>query len=227
MRPLVIAHRGASAHEPENSLAAFRKALSLGADGVELDVHVTADGKLAVIHDGILDGSAISSQQWSSVRRHRLANGEPIPALEEALEAIGEETLVFVEVKALPPSWDSVLLAALEGGPAPENYRVHAFDHRIVRRLRSQSAGLRCGVLSASYPVDPLRQVFDALATDLWQEQSVIDYQLVQLAARNGVSVYAWTVDDPERIKLLASWGVSGICTNRPDLALEVLSCNG
>ncbi len=223
MRPIVIAHRGASAYEPENSLAAFRKAVSLGAQGVELDVHATADGKLAVIHDGILGGSAISSQQWHSVRQHRLANGEPIPALEEALEAIGKGTLVFVEVKSLPSSFDRALLAALDGGPAPENYRVHAFDHRIVRRLRSQKPALRCGVLSASYPVDPLRQVFEAEAADLWQEHSMIDYQLLQLAVRDGIAVYAWTVDDPERMKLLASWGVSGICTNRPDLALEVL----
>lgn len=223
MRPIVIAHRGASACEPENSLAAFRKAVSLGAEGVELDVHATADGRLAVIHDGVLDGSAISSQQWDRVRRHRLANGESIPALEEALEAIGKGTLVFVEVKSLPSSFDPVLLAALAGGPAPENYRVHAFDHRIVRRLRSQKPELRCGVLSASYPVDPLRQVFEAMASDLWQEHSMIDYQLLRLAAQNGISVYAWTVDDPERMKLLASWGVSGICTNRPDLALEVL----
>ncbi len=223
MRPIVIAHRGASAHEPENSLAAFREAVALGAQGVELDVHATADGKLAVIHDRILAGSEIGSLQWSSVRRHRLANGEPIPALEEALEAIGKGTLVFVEVKSLPSCLDHVLLAALEAGPAPENYRVHAFDHRIVRRLRSQKPGLRCGVLSVSYPVDPLRQVLDALAADLWQEESMIDSELLELAIRNGISVYAWTVDDPERMRFLVSWGVSGICTNRPDLALEVL----
>jgi glycerophosphoryl diester phosphodiesterase len=224
MRPIVIAHRGASAYEPENSLAAFRKAVALGAQGIELDVHATADGRLAVFHDGVLGGSPIARLPWDRVRRHRLANGEPIPALEEALEAIGDRTLVFVELKTLPPSWDDALFTALEGAPAPTNCRVHAFDHRIVRRLRSQRPKLECGVLSASYPVDPLRQVSDALAVDLWQEESLIDPELMDLARRNGISVYAWTVDDPERMKLLASWGVSGICTDRPDLALEVLA---
>ncbi|GBD33183.1 MAG: glycerophosphoryl diester phosphodiesterase [Gemmatimonadales bacterium] len=223
MRPIVIAHRGASAYEPENSLAAFRKAVRLGADGIELDVHATADGKLAVIHDGVLDGRAIGSQEWSSVRRHRLPNGEPVPALEEALDAIGEGVLVFVEVKALPPWFDQALLGALERAPAPGNCRVHAFDHRIVRRLRTKRPDLRCGVLSASYPVDPLRQVSDAMASDLWQEESMIDAELLELAARREISVYAWTVDSPERMRLLASWGVSGVCTNRPDVALEVL----
>jgi glycerophosphoryl diester phosphodiesterase len=223
MRPIVIAHRGAAAQEPENSLAAFRKAVSLGAHGIELDIHATADGKLAVFHDATLEGSAISSQQWSTVRGHRLPNGEPIPALEEALEAIGGAALVFVEVKSLPSSFDDSLFAALDGAPAPENCRVHSFDHRIVRRLRSKRPGLRCGVLSASYPVDPLRQVADALAAELWQEDSLIDPELLDLAARNGIPVYAWTVDSPDRMEILARWGVSGICTNRPELALEVL----
>lgn len=224
MRPIVIAHRGATAHDPENSLAAFRRAVLLGAQGIELDVRATADGKLAVVHDPVVGGLSIAQHNWEEVRRHRLPNDEPVPSLEEALDAIGGGTLVFVELKALPFSCDEVLFSALEAGPAPSNYRVHSFDHRIIRRLRQERPTLICGVLSSSYPVDALRQVFDAFAAALWQEDSMIDAELVARARESQVSVYAWTVDDRERMKVLARWGVSGICTNRPELALEVLA---
>lgn len=224
MQPIVIAHRGAAAHDPENSLAAFRKAVLLGAQGIELDIRATADGKLAVVHDPVVGGLSIAQHDWEQVRQHRLSNGEPVPSLEEALDAIGRETLVFVELKALPPFCDEVLFSTLQAGPAPSNYQVHSFDHRVIRRLREKKPTLTCGILSSSYPVDPLRQVFDALASALWQEDSVIDAELVARAQQSRVSVYAWTVDDAERMKLLARWGVSGICTNRPELGLEVLA---
>ena len=87
-RPLVIAHRGASAVELENSLAAFRAAARLGADGVELDVHASADGELFVHHDETVDGSHhIAHTAAGKIRALRIANGEPVPTLAEALAA--------------------------------------------------------------------------------------------------------------------------------------------
>src|SRR5438445_13477741 len=103
VRPLVIAHRGASGSEVENSLAAFRAAGPKGADAVELDVHATLDGALFVHHDDALDGTRrIPQLTREQARAFRLANGEPLPLLDEALQAAG--TLrVFVEVKSLDP----------------------------------------------------------------------------------------------------------------------------
>lgn len=220
---LVIAHRGASAYEHENSLAAFRAAVRMGADGIELDIHDTADGAIVVHHDPALDGQPIRGMALAVVHRQRLPNGEPAPTLAEALDAIGPQCRVYVEVKTLAPAHDAALLAALDGGPAPSNYHVHGFDHRMVRRLTAQRPGLVGGVLSTSYPVDPWRQLSDAGAQELWQETPLIDRALVEGAHARGFRVYAWTVDDPSRARALAALGTDGLCTNRPDVIRESL----
>ena len=220
---LVVAHRGASAYEVENSLAAFHMARDMGADGVELDVFVTSDGQPVVHHDPVAGAFVISRTALDDLVQHRLANGEPIPTLEQALTALGPELEVFVELKGLDPGHDAQLLQVLEAGPAPTRYHVHSFDHRIVRRLKDQYPALDTGVLSASYPVRPLAPLEDAGATTLWQQQKLVDEELVNEAHRVGARVFAWTVDDPERMNLLLDLGVDALCSNTPDVARSVV----
>ena len=223
MTALVIAHRGASGYELENSLAAFRAAGPKGADAVELDVHSTTDGALFVHHDDALDGwRRIPQLTREQARAFRLANGEPLPLLDEALQAAG--TLrVFVEVKSLDPRFDDRLLAALERGPNPSGYAVHSFDHRVVQRLGSRRPALPRGVLSGSYPVRPLAPLHDAGATTLWQERSLVDRALVDLMHGAGCQLLVWTVDQPAEMERLLSLGVDGLCTNFPDVGRRVV----
>ena len=224
MTAIVIAHRGASGYELENSLAAFRAAGAMRADAVELDVHATADGVLVVHHDETLDGRhPIAHQDGVAVRAHRLPNGEPVPTLQESLEAVGPRLGAFVEVKGLAPRFDDVLLDALDHGPNPGAYAVHGFDHRIVRRLGSRRPALRRGVLSASYLLRPLAALEDAGATDLWQERRLVDQSLVDQVHGAGGRVIAWTVDEPEELRLLLAMGVDAICTNLPDVGRRVV----
>jgi len=221
---LIIAHRGASAYEVENSLAAFRLAHTMGADGIELDVHVSADGVPMVHHDPTVNGAPIWRTPAADLRTHRLANGEPVPTLADALAAIDPSLQVDVEVKALDPRDDVHLLEVLDAGLAPAKYRVHSFDHRIVRRLKDHRHVLHTGILSVARPVRPLTQLLDAGAGVLWQEESLVDESLITEAHRAGFRVYAWTVDDPERMRVLASLSVDAVCTNRPDIARETLA---
>jgi glycerophosphoryl diester phosphodiesterase len=217
-RPLVVAHRGASAREVENSLAAFRVAAQLGADAVELDVHATADGAIVVHHDETIAGRPIPELSAQQVAALRLANGEPIPTLAQTLDAIGPRLQVFVEVKSLPLRFDDRLLDALRRGPNPDAYAVHAFDHRIVQRLGARFPALRRGVLSASYPVRPLVALADAGATILWQDRTLVDRALVGALHDANMEVIVWTVDDPADMERLLALGVDGICTNRPEI---------
>lgn len=221
---LVIAHRGASAYEVENSLAAFRRARELHADAVELDIHSTADGVPVVHHDPTVDGARIDGLPAVKLGRYTLANDEAIPTLADALAAMGTELEVFVEVKELAEIHDRRLLEVLDGGPAPDRYHVHAFDHRIVRRLRAARPSLPCAVLSASYPINPLTQLRDAGVTELWQVQSLVDQAMVDTLHAAGCKIFVWTVDDPAHMRTLASYGVDGICTNTPDVARTVLA---
>ncbi len=220
---LVIAHRGASAYETENSLSAFRLAHAMGADGIELDVHLTADGVPVVHHDPLVDGRPIWRLTHAAVAGHPLPNGETIPTLAEALDAIDPGLRVYVEVKALQRRDDAHLLAALAAGPAAERYHVHSFDHRIVKRLRAQRPDLPTGILTTSYPMRPLVPLEDAGAITLWQQESLIDSELIDTVHGANAHLYAWTVDDPVRMQVLVSLGVDAICTNRPDVARERL----
>ena len=218
MRPLVIAHRGASGRELENSLAAFRAAGQAHADAVELDIHATRDGHLLVHHDEDAGGYNIPRASFAELRAVRLKNGEAIPTLAEALDVIHPMT-AFVEVKSLPAEFDDALFAAFEGSPAPDRVAVHAFDHRIVRRLGGKRPDLARGVLSASYPINVTRMMTDAGAGALWQHASLIDAALVKQVHGIGGVVYAWTVNDSEAMRRLLQAGVDGLCSNHPDLA--------
>ncbi len=220
----MIAHRGASAREVENSLAAFRAAGALGADAVELDVHATLDGALIVHHDEIIAGrDPIPRLTAKQVRALRLSNGEPVPTLPEALDAAGARLQVFVEVKSLLPEFDERLFDALAGGPNPSGYAVHGFDHRIVRRLGLERPALRRGVLSSAYLVRPLRALEDAGATTLWQERTMVDRPLADALHHAGMQLVAWTVDDPAEMRRLLEAGVDGLCTNHPDLGRQAV----
>jgi glycerophosphoryl diester phosphodiesterase len=213
----VIAHRGASGYAFENSPAAFREAVARGVDGVELDVHATADGGIVVHHDPVLTGGRpLDSVTLAEATSTLLANGEPVPTLAEALELIGDRD-VWVEVKALPPVFDARLLAILDAGPHPARYAVHSFDHRITARLRRLRPKMRLGALLGARVVDPVAVLRASGATTLWQDWTMIDPALVDAVHADGGRVIAWTVNDPAATAILAGMGVDGLCGNFPD----------
>lgn len=180
-----------------------------------------------VYHDPLLPGlGAIAELELEEVRRHRLPNGERVPTLAEVLEIVGERE-VWVEVKGLPPDFDERLLALLASGPAPQRYAVHAFDHRIVRRLRDRAPTLRTGVLLASYPIDTVAVMRAAGAGTVWQEWQLVDAALVTAVHAAGGRVIAWTVDAPAELARLARLGVDGLCGNFPDRLRVAASGNG
>jgi glycerophosphoryl diester phosphodiesterase len=216
-RPSVIAHRGASGYEYENSRAAFRRAVMLDADGVELDVHATRDGAIVVHHDVELPGyGPIPLLALEDVRQARLRNGETVPLLSEVLEILGTRE-TWIEVKSLAGAHDGELLQAIANAPAPAACAVHSFDHRIIRRLHVAAPPVRLGVLLSAYVLDPVRVMRDAGATCLWQEAELIDEDLVNRVHAAGGEVIAWTVDEAGALDRLTRLGVDGLCGNYPD----------
>jgi glycerophosphoryl diester phosphodiesterase len=224
VKPLVIAHRGASGYELENSLRAFHAAAERGADGVELDVHSSVDGEIFVHHDERLgDGRHIAQCYAGDLVAVQLSNGELLPTLAQALSVVGRRLSVFVELKSLDPDADRRLLEVLAAGPNPSGYAIHSFDHRIVRRVGEREPRLIRGVLSGAYAIRPLAALHDTGATDLWQEQSLIDAELVSAAHHARARLIAWTVNDGDRMRQLAHLGVDAICTNYPDVCRQVI----
>lgn len=216
-RPTVIAHRGASGYEYENSRAAFRRAVMLDADGVELDIHATRDGGIVVHHDPEIPGvGPIAHLSSADARKLLIRNGETLPTLAEILELVGDRD-VWIEVKALPERYDVELLAVLDRGPVPGRYAIHSFDHRIVRRLGEARSSLRRGILLTAYLTDPVAVMRSVGASILWQEWPQIDQELVTKVHEAGGSVIAWTVNEIGDLDRMVRLGVDGLCGNYPD----------
>jgi glycerophosphoryl diester phosphodiesterase len=222
----VIGHRGATASHLENTIDAFRAAAEAGADGIELDVRRTADDVLVVHHDAALpDGRVL---------RRTPADELPttIPTLAEALEACGD-LWVDIEIKNLPsdPDYDaehgiSVAVAAMVAAyGASERVLVSSFDMGSLDRLRLVDPTICTGWLVFSGP-SPAQAVERAAAHGLHAihpHDLLVDAALLDRARRSGLAVNVWTVDDPDRIRQLASWGVDGILTDDPAGARRVL----
>jgi len=216
-RPSVIAHRGASGYEYENSRAAFRRAVMLDADGVELDIHATRDGGIVVHHDPEIPGMGpISQLTLAEARQLRIPNGETVPTLAEILDLVGDRD-VWVEVKSLAPAYDHVLLEVLKKGPAPERYAIHSFDHRIVHRLGGLQPSLRRGILLSAYLRDSVAVMRSVGASTLWQDWQQVDQDLVTQVHQAGCTVIAWTVNEIGDLDRMVRLGVDGLCGNYPD----------
>ena len=211
--PEIIAHRGASRERPENTLAAFRRARELGADAVELDVHLTADRVLVVHHDPTVDTMSgprrIGEMTLGALAELRVRK-EPIPTLEQVVRALPAPMRIYCELKGPGTAPDAVTLLA----PRGEAAAVHSFDHRMVADARRLSPSLPRGVLEASYHIDPTASLTSVAARDLWENEALIDRALIDAVHRAGGRIIAWTVDDPARAAALAALGVDGLCTN-------------
>lgn len=217
--PLRISHRGAHDTLPENSIPAFEKAIELGAEGIELDVHATSDGVVVVHHDPVLHAggvpqspaTVIAATRVESLAAHPLAPGIPIPTLTEVLEVIGARAAVFVEIKArdIEPL---VVRCIRESGA---DCAIHSFDHRAILAVKKIFPAIRCGVLQVARHLDPVSSLQATGAQDLWQHVDYIDEDLVARAHEIGARVIAWTANDTAQWQALRTLGVEGICTDR------------
>ena len=216
--PLAVSHRGLHDSLPENSIPAFEAAIAAGAEGIELDVHGSADGVLHVHHDAVLplDSGPIPFALLESrdIAKLRLDGDTPIPTLDDTLAAIGSRASVFIEVKAAGVETD--LARCLRRHPQNSaRYAVHAFDHRIVRRMLELMPSIRTGILQVSYLVDSGEAMRRAGADDLWQHADFIDVQLVTDVHARGGRVVAWTPNVDSQWEHLSGMGVDAICTDR------------
>lgn len=236
-RPAVIAHRGASGEAPENTLAAFRLALARGADGVELDVHLSSDGRPVVIHDDLLDrttdGQGLVKDRTLAALRlldagrwfHPRFAGEQIPTLEEALDLL-REVRVIVEIKNCPFYHPRIAARVVEAvrSVGHTNITVSSFDHPVLLEVRGEAPEIPTAVLFAARPVDPVRLARDAGAVFLHPQWAFVTPGLVAASHAAGLRVEAWTVDEAAHMAHIAAAGVDGIMSNHPARLMEVLA---
>lgn len=214
--PEKISHRGAHHTLPENTIPAFLRAIELGADAIELDVHATSDGTLVVHHDEKVNAPGmarrrIADVEYAELRAYRLAGDIEIPTLDAVFSAVEGRAFVYVEVKAL----DIESLVTRYVRESDVRCAIHSFDHRIVKTVKTLFPALRTGVLEVSRHIDPTVSLAATGAEDLWQDVAFIDEDLVARTHEKNARVIAWTANDADQWETLTRIGVDGICTDR------------
>ncbi|MES2695932.1 MAG: glycerophosphodiester phosphodiesterase family protein [Verrucomicrobiota bacterium] len=233
----LIAHRGASHDAPENTLAALRLAWSQDADAVEVDAHLTSDGRLAVIHDPDTRRTArverlVAEMTLGELQRLDAGSwkapmfaGEPIPALDAALLLVPAGRRIFVELKSGPEAVPELVRCLIRSRLNPAQVVVIAFDFEVARAAKQQLARCEvCWLLERDSEAGRLEWkeiVRRARAArldglDLKAEWVDRESELVAQTHAAGFKLYVWTVDDAPLARRLAAAGVDGITTNRP-----------
>ncbi|MEE9284923.1 MAG: glycerophosphodiester phosphodiesterase family protein [Dehalococcoidia bacterium] len=231
-RVRVVGHRGAPALAPENTLASFAKALEMGVDFVEVDVHLSRDGALVVIHDHTLDRTTdgrglVGQRSLEEIKRldagswfDRRFAGERIPTLDEVLELVGGRCAVAVEIKNGPIFYEGIegaVLASLERHGALGRAMVMSFDHPTALRFKELAPESHTGVLFAGTPVVPVALAKEARADMLMPLWTSVSAEMVASAHQAGLGVVPWPVDEPAAMEQMIAAGVDAIATNHPD----------
>jgi glycerophosphoryl diester phosphodiesterase len=222
----VIAHRGASRAEPENTIAAFERAASMGAHAVELDVRRTRDGVLVVHHDPRLPGRRVIAETTA----HDLP--DHVPTVGAALDAC-RGMWVNVEIKNDPdePDFDvsdsiaDDAMQLLAARPEPmTNWLISSFRMQTIDRCRAVSSHCRTAWLTTDVPTGVVAMLAERGHEALHPSVHRLTAATIEKCHEAGIAVNTWTCDDPQRMAELVVWGIDGICTNVPDVALEVIA---
>jgi len=229
--PWVIAHRGASGHAPENTLAAFERAVQLGAGFIETDVHLTRDARFVTIHDSTLErttngSGAVHDLTLAQLREldagkwfDREFMDEKIPTLEEVLDFSRRNDVVFyLEIK-YDAAWGMhhALVAALQNAQSTARTVVISFDPRTLLALHKLDPSLMLGLLVEEDAPDPVKTAAEVGARQLCPAASLVTSGFVKKIHDSGLHVATWTVNSAEEMRAMISAGVDGIMTDFPD----------
>ena len=239
---LIIAHRGASAEAPENTLAAFRLAWQQGADGIEADFRLTRDGRVICLHDPDTGRTAgidliVAAAAFDDLRCLDVGGwkgpgwqGERIPSLEEILAELPPDKKLFIEVKSGAEIIAPLAASLTESRVPAHQLRLLTFDPRLVAELKERLPGLK-GCLNVDYHWSVGRLAWSPSREELLttlagcgadglssKAHAILDSQFVAALHRAGQEVHVWTVDTVRRADHFAGSGVDSIMTNRPAL---------
>ena len=234
--PLRIAHRGASGRglAPENTLAAFEKALDIGVDMLEIDVRVTGDGQLIVLHDPSLDRTTdcegiVREMGLDEIRQADAGDGERVPILREVFDLARNRAPILLEIKS-----DFIaerVVQAIADAQIEEQVVVQSFNPQTVERVKRLAPHLPSSLLIGELPTTPSRvrarrlvsQVLEVGANTLSIWHATLTPSLIEEMRKRGIAVWAWTVDEEITMRDLAMMGVQGLVTNYPNVLNNVL----
>ena len=247
-RTMLVAHRGGAGLAPENTLAAFESGIAQKADAVEMDVHLSKDGEVVVIHDPELsrttDGSGnVADLTLAEIRKYNAAakfKGAPVgpqkvPTLQEVVDLVNGRVALQVEIKVKPdgtryPGIEQKVVDILRTANMIDKTVIISFDWPTLQAIKAIEPRLKTGALATSNVFNNVKdlaiiaQQVKAVGADyMGPEKSYLTADLLAALRQQGIGGGAWTVDDPAEMRKLAALNPDFLTTNRPDLLREVL----
>jgi glycerophosphoryl diester phosphodiesterase len=241
----VIAHRGASGYAPENTMAAFRRAVELGAQFIETDLQITRDARVVAIHDSTLDRTtngrgpvhvqaleqirALDAGQWFGSRGSETFAGERIPTLNQIFQFAQEHDVNFyLEIKS-GANWgvEHAVVAAVRELDAIARVVILSFDESALDSVYRLDETIMTGFLCEIPSNDLVQRAVRLGARQLAPRGDLITPELVKKAHAAGLQMVTWTINDPDQMRRLIAAGVDGIMTDYPDRLVEVLKESG
>ncbi len=234
--PWVIAHRGASAVAPENTMAAFRRAVEMGAECIETDLHLSRDGRLIIVHDTTLNRTTsgdgmVRNYTFNELRQLDAGSwfsekyaSERLPAIEELLDFAGQADLsLYLEIKGgAGYGVERAVISALRGRKESKATVVLCFDASVLDRIHQLDRLLMTGLLFDSGGEDMVKEAVRVGARQIGPRGDCVTSELLEDAHRRGLKVVTWTINEPAQMRTLAAAGVDGIMTNHPDRLVAV-----
>ena len=234
----IFAHRGFSSKHPENTMEAFEAALELGANGIEIDVHFTSDGKIVITHDEMLDRTTgkkgfVFTSTYDDLKKLNFSNPIPgynptqIPLLSELLELLkGKDTLLNIELKNSVVEYEGLEHAVIKMAKSYgmlDRVILSSFNHKSMVKAKAIEPTVQSALLYSSVLFEATEYAkkcnVDAIHPLFW----TVKKDLLVSCAKNHILVRPWTVDIPEYIKKMIDAKVDSIITNYPDVALSLL----
>lgn len=225
MKILNIGHRGAKGHLAENTLESFVKAIEMGADGIELDVHLSSDGEIIVIHDETIDRvtdgkGVVKDHSLEVLKMYRIDFQFAIPTLAEVFDLVDRKCLINVELKVFETAQPVVNLVekyVVEKGWQYSDFLVSSFDWVALEKVRALHAEIPLGVLTST-DLDLAVNFSKVIhAETIHPYFHLLTAENVANMRRQNLKVFTWTVNEFEDLQKMKSFGVDGIITDFPD----------
>ncbi len=222
---LKIGHRGARGYEPENTLVSFQKAIDLQVDGIELDVHLSLDAELMVIHDDTIDRTTNGKGKVNQLTKAELQNfsiesQHKIPTLEEVFDLVNRRCFINIELKSFDAAEKTVALIEKyihEKNWEYSDFLVSSFDWKMLEETHSLDSKIKIGVLTEESIDKALAFAKKINAFAIHPDYELLSKENVILMQQNGFEVYPWTVNSENAIQKIKSFNVNGIISDFPD----------
>ena len=222
---LKIGHRGAKGYEPENTLISFQKALDMQVDGIELDVHLSADGELIVIHDETIDRTTngiglVNSLSLRQLKKCRINNHHEIPLLSEVFDLVNKNCFINIELKSYETAEKVVELIedyVSEKNWKYEQFLISSFDWNALQQVRFLNERIQIGVLTETDLDLALAFAKFIQAKSIHPHFHMLSEENVSKIQSKGLQVFPWTVNEREDVEKIKSYKVNGIITDFPN----------